>query len=65
MVPLGYSRGQAAALHSDQLELGTELGSGSQNYSVILLTTIRTLITGSMPHYSPFGLLTERLERHE
>lgn len=31
------------------------LTSGLENYSVIALTTFWTLITGSMPHYVPFG----------
>lgn len=34
VVALGYSWVQADVLHSDQQELGTELASGWENYSV-------------------------------
>lgn len=45
--------------------LAQPLTLGLEYYSVIILTTFRTLITGSMPHYVPFGLVTEQPESYE
>lgn len=66
MLALCYVKPKQQLLYTwTNRSLAQLLTSGLENYSVIILTTFRTLITGSMPHYVPFGLMTEQPESHE